>query len=173
MHVRDEYSVIQELLKLDMFIGIDYDAVSKIADLAKYVEYSAGESIIHQGEYDCWIFFLMHGSVKIIKDGKTISHLRRKGDTFGEIGVIDGLPRSAAVIAGEDWTRCIRIDPAFLDRLCDGGRNRVTTHLYRAIAESIANKLRTENNEVVRLQKEVETLKSELHTLRKMMKEQV
>ena len=61
--------------------------------------YEPGEILIKEGEYDCWVYILISGNLQIVKAGKPIGNLQRNGDMFGEMGIIDGSPRSASIYA--------------------------------------------------------------------------
>lgn len=63
------------------------------------ISYDPGEVLIKEAQYDNWIYFLMSGKVGIQKQGEIIAVLKRMGDLFGEIGIIDGSPRSASIVA--------------------------------------------------------------------------
>ena len=65
-----------------------------------------GETIFHQGDAGQLLYLIESGRVRIYvmgEDGQETSvSLAGSGDIFGELAVIDGLPRSASVVAQED-----------------------------------------------------------------------
>ena len=81
-------------------------------DLEGILQYSAirqfesGEFVIDENYYDNSIYFLISGSVRITKQGKEIRVLRRRGEIFGEMSIIDGSSRSASAYAIGD-TMCL------------------------------------------------------------------
>src|SRR5258708_1352022 len=66
------------------------------------VTYPAGERIFAQGELGTEMFIIQDGVVEIVKDINGESHLLstlEKGDFFGEMAVLDDVPRSANAVA--------------------------------------------------------------------------
>ena len=63
----------------------------------------AGEVIVRQGEPGDTYFAIADGMVEVIKDDVAESTLTR-GDGFGEIALIDDVPRTATVRAVTDAT---------------------------------------------------------------------
>jgi zinc transporter ZupT len=79
-----------------------------VASLIPYVNirrYGAGVTIFDQGEQGQELFFIVQGSVQVIRtsrnDSKIIDELYA-GDTFGEMALISDQPRSAAIRTMED-----------------------------------------------------------------------
>lgn len=71
----------------------------------KKTEYSAGETIIKQGERSDVAYLIEYGRVEVFraKAGGGEEHLAflGKGQIFGEYGVLDVAPRSASIRALE------------------------------------------------------------------------
>ena len=70
--------------------------------------YQKGEFIFKQGEYASCMYDICQGKVGIIanygEDGeKTLTELG-EGASFGEMGMLEGYPRSATAVALEDGT---------------------------------------------------------------------
>ena len=96
-YMQDNRDIIQKLRKiptLDFFNDRDLEGIIK---LSRVIKYDPGELIIKEGQYDNWIYFIIYGEVRIQKHGETIGLLKRRGDIFGEMGIIDGSPRSATI----------------------------------------------------------------------------
>lgn len=72
------------------------------------IDYKKGENIIEEGTLSDCAYIIESGSVEVSKsrpDGqKQIIGVLKENDIFGEMGLIDGLPRSATVTALEDCT---------------------------------------------------------------------
>lgn len=129
------------------------------------IKYEPGELIIEEGEYDNWIYFLISGKVDIQKRGETISVLKRRGDLFGEMCIIDGSPRSASIVA-IDETVCLAMDASYIDRLEGNNKVAFSSILYRVFAEILANRLRIADEELVKAKDENAMLRIELNKLR-------
>lgn len=97
------------------------------ANACKTIDYEPGVTILHEGEESLDVYYILQGHVRINKrvvlyDGR---HIQSgfcdlgPGDTFGELNLFDGSPRSASVIAS-DAVRLVRINRdvllAYLDR---------------------------------------------------------
>lgn len=82
--------------------------------LARIIEYSPGETIIDEGKYDNWVYWLIEGQIDVVKKNVTIATFQRVGDMFGEMGILEGDARSASVNACTG-TVCLAIDMSILD----------------------------------------------------------
>jgi len=121
----------------------------------------AGEVIITEGQFDNWIYFLISGKLSIQKNGQTINFLKRRGDLFGEMGIIDGSPRSASIIAIIDSV-CLEMDTSYLDKLEEDAKAVFCSILYRVFAEILAHRLRKADEELVKTKDENNILKTKL-----------
>lgn len=76
-----------------------------------------GKDIIEEGTVSDCAYIIESGKVQVSKtrnDGtKTVLGILHEKDIFGELGLIDGLPRSATVTALEDCTVSILTQDAF------------------------------------------------------------
>jgi CRP/FNR family transcriptional regulator, cyclic AMP receptor protein len=75
------------------------------------INFKKGEDIIEEGTLGDCAYILEKGSVEVSKlspqGGKQILGVLEKSEIFGEMGLIDGLPRSATITALEDCVVCI------------------------------------------------------------------
>ena len=73
--------------------------------------FTDGDVIYREGEASRWAFEILEGRVDIIKDGPdgpTIFSRLKDGDLFGEMGLLEGIPRTATAMArGEVTVRAI------------------------------------------------------------------
>jgi CRP/FNR family transcriptional regulator, cyclic AMP receptor protein len=86
-----------------LLAGIDPEGIAMIAQRMVEVDFPKGHVIARQGEVGTGFFLVASGSVRVVRDGKTIAHIGQ-GDFFGELSVLDGRPRVAQVIADEPTT---------------------------------------------------------------------
>ena len=72
----------------------------------KIINFKKGENIIEEGTVGDCAYIIEEGSVEVSKlrpyGQKQILGVLEKSEIFGEMGLIDGLPRSATVTALED-----------------------------------------------------------------------
>ena len=127
--------------------------------LSKVRKYQPRELILEEGFFDSWVYFLISGKVEVVKDGEVLSTLRRTGDIFGEMGVIDGSSRSASVYAANE-TVCLVIDASYIDRLSGHDRMAFCYVLYRVFSEILANRLRHTSEELIKAKEEIKRLQS-------------
>jgi CRP/FNR family cyclic AMP-dependent transcriptional regulator len=94
-----------QLNKLPLLAGIDEVALKKMAGVLLVRTAGRGQPILHKGGAGDHLLFLLSGrlqAVDITEDGREIGlSFLTVGDYFGEMSVIDGLPRSATVVACE------------------------------------------------------------------------
>jgi CRP-like cAMP-binding protein len=81
--------------------------------------YAAGDVIFQQGELGTEMFIIQEGEVNIVKhingESHTLSHLE-KGDFFGEMAVLESVPRTADAIAATE-VRALAINGARFDEM--------------------------------------------------------
>ena len=81
--------------------------------------YSAGEVIFRQGDLGTEMFIIQEGEVHIIKNINDASHVLsklEKGDFFGEMALLESVPRTADAVAIAD-VRCLVINGARFDEM--------------------------------------------------------
>ena len=86
--------------------GIDDGDSAALRDAGHEKRHPAGEHLCHEGEAPNQIWFVMEGHVKLTKIAasgrETVIEIRGPGDVIGEMGVIDGEPRSATATTLDD-----------------------------------------------------------------------
>lgn len=90
-----------------LFSGVQAEDLAAVAERAIEVEFPADRVIARQGEIGTGFFLVVEGSVRVVRDGEEVAVLG-PGEFFGELSVLDGLPRVAQVIAIEP-TRCLAL----------------------------------------------------------------
>jgi CRP/FNR family transcriptional regulator, cyclic AMP receptor protein len=90
-----------------LFSGLGANELAAVAESATEVEFPAGRVIARQGEVGTGFFIVVEGEARVIRDGVLLAALG-PGEFFGELSVLDGLPRIAQVVA-ELPTRCLAI----------------------------------------------------------------
>jgi CRP-like cAMP-binding protein len=98
-----------------LFGGVGGEDLAAVADRAIEVDFPAGHVIARQGEIGTGFFVIEAGGARVVQDGQERARLG-PGDFFGEMSVIDGLPRVAQVIATAD-TRCLALPSWEFERL--------------------------------------------------------
>ncbi|MFW2374791.1 MAG: cyclic nucleotide-binding domain-containing protein [Gammaproteobacteria bacterium] len=117
----------------------------------KQLEYKAGASILHEGEESLDVYYILQGHVRINKrvvlyDGRQIQSgfcSLGSGDTFGELNLFDGSPRSATVVASDQVT-IVRINRDVLLRYLDAHPQQAYL-LFKDWLQRLAGNLRQSN----------------------------
>lgn len=91
-----------------MFRGLAEPTLQRIAALAGRKHYEKGAVIFSQGDTGDALYGVASGRVRISASGaggqEVFLNIMEPGDTFGEIAVMDGLPRTAGATALERTT---------------------------------------------------------------------
>ena len=151
-------TLIEKFQHLPLLANLDQRYVRKIITLSKLRKYSPGEVITTEGGFDCWMYMLISGKLKVLKHGNEIAVIDRIGETFGEMAVIDGRSRSATIEAVTESV-CLATDVSFMDSMQQADRNAFSAIIYRLFAEIIAQRLRDTNEELAITKEELYYLK--------------
>jgi CRP-like cAMP-binding protein len=96
---------IEMLQRVPFFSGIRYQDLVTLASLCRPRTYRARQVIFHRGDPGDTLYIVQSGQVKIVllsaKGDEMVLTLFRSGDFFGELSLLDGLPRSATAAAVE------------------------------------------------------------------------
>lgn len=159
--LKDNSELIDKLKQIPVLELLSKADLEELLQMAKLKQFEPGETILREGSHDNWIFYLVTGKAKIVKDGKELVTLRRIGDVFGEMGIIGGTVRSASVEA-IDKTVCLATDISVIDQMPKEKRSDIKYVIFRSFAEILANRLRQTTTELLKCKKEVEQLKKKL-----------
>lgn len=99
--MRNRDQKIELLRQLPPFRGARGAELRAIAAVADLVSVEAGRVLCRADRRALESYVVVDGLVDVVIGGSTIASLRR-GQIVGELGIIDGAPRSADVIAGTD-----------------------------------------------------------------------
>src|SRR3990172_9671500 len=91
----------QLMKNIPLFSELDEEDLKRIADLMVSKRYKKNNLIIFEDDLGSNLFFIKTGRVKISgishEGGEAIFSILGEGDFFGELSLLDGLPRSATV----------------------------------------------------------------------------
>ncbi|MGA8513729.1 MAG: cyclic nucleotide-binding domain-containing protein [Burkholderiaceae bacterium] len=137
---------IELLQRMPVFGAIREDALAFLLMQARVVELRAGECFFREGEQTCSMFVLEVGRVAVFKSWKgrdVVLHDLSVGDCFGEMALMDLLPRSASVRADDDC-RAIEINSSDLHHLYQRDAEQFAL-LQMNIGREVCRRLRTTN----------------------------
>lgn len=90
-----------------LFRGVTPEALARLADMSTAVDFPAGHVIARQGEIGTGFFVVVSGGVRVVRDGAIVARLG-PGEFFGELSVLDRMPRNATV-AADMPTTCLAL----------------------------------------------------------------
>jgi CRP-like cAMP-binding protein len=89
---------IDLLSGVDLFSGLSRKEVGLVLQYMRDHEFPAGRVVVSEGEEGGRFFLIVSGNAVVRRGGRRIRRLG-PGDSFGDIALIDGGPRSATVEA--------------------------------------------------------------------------
>ena len=144
---------IEIISDLGIFYGASQRALEALADSAQERPFKKGEEIVREGEDAREFFVILTGELEVRSSGEVSSEsvvVNRLGrhDYFGEIGLIERIPRTATVVAvtdgsvlrieGEDFLNILNQAPALSPTLASAIAGRLSrthpSHLPRPAA---------------------------------------
>jgi CRP-like cAMP-binding protein len=115
--------------KLDeapLFASLPEETKRELAEFVNDTEVPSGKHLVDQGDESYNLFVILDGKAEVYKDGKSVAVLG-PGDFFGEMGTVEGAPRSATVVSqkrmrlltlgGRDVQRLKESAPGVLEQL--------------------------------------------------------
>ena len=105
--MKEKQSAIINLLKgLSIFGELDDPAIGELARISDERVFSKGETIFEEGSAGNSMMVILSGEVRVSHRSETAREetlsILKEGDFFGEMALLDDLPRSATVIAHTD-----------------------------------------------------------------------
>lgn len=150
-HISRE-NMIAFLLTTPIFEDLEPQEISEIIHIVDSQKFAAGETLFHEGDAgDAW-YALYSGEIEVLKDSggndKHITLLKPQA-CFGEIAVLDGLPRSATIRAAKDSV-VLRIPQDKFNSLIESN-NSIAYKLVRLMAVNLATRQRSNTESLSRL----------------------
>jgi CRP/FNR family cyclic AMP-dependent transcriptional regulator len=100
-------SAVDYLAKVPLFASLDHKDLLTLAASARERQYQPGEEIVRQGDTGVGLFVLTNGQVRVTQErqGQTFDlGVLEHGQVFGELSLLDDLPRTATITAIEPST---------------------------------------------------------------------
>ncbi|MBE7550556.1 MAG: cyclic nucleotide-binding domain-containing protein [Anaerolineales bacterium] len=143
-------SEIKEFLRqIEMFLGLSERMVAEVAKLCRPESYEADHIIMERNSPPTHLYLIREGTVEINTATDTAATAEGvvvtlgKGQSFGEMGLVDNGTRSATVKAATP-TDLLAIECAHLRRLCETDTD-LGYLVMRNIASDLSFKLRNRN----------------------------
>ncbi len=134
------------LKNIPMFAGLPDAQLEHIAKMAVRRKVLRNTTIVHAGDSTDSLFVIVTGSAKVlnrdVEGNEVILTLLSAGECFGEMGLIDGSPRSADVVASESCELLAITKPDFMKALAGN------VELGLNIMKSLVLRLREANRKI-------------------------
>jgi len=113
---------------------------------AKPEPFAAGKTIVHEGETGTVFYFIVEGKATVSRHGRKVADLG-PGQYFGELSLLDRLPRTASVKAATDLTllaigqrdfeAILKDSPSITRKLLAATASRLRSADFKALAASV------------------------------------
>jgi|ERR1700689_1992159 CRP-like cAMP-binding protein len=117
-----------------------------IAKAAEPITVKAGTTVCDEGEVGQTFYFIVTGKAAVIRNGRKVAELS-EGGYFGELALLDRLPRSATVkaitdmellaIAQKDFNKLLRDSPPLVRKLLVATASRLRNADAKALSASV------------------------------------
>lgn len=97
----------QLLASVSLFRKLDRRDIRSLARLVKEQSYPPGKLIVIEGQPGLGLYVIAEGSADVVQGGRVLRTLK-DGDFFGEMSLIDDMPRTADVRAATQ-VRCLTL----------------------------------------------------------------
>lgn len=101
MRLTNKDQRIQALQQVPILSGLSRTALGKLARSVREVEVPEGGYLTRQGNTANEMYIVLDGHFAVRRHTRTVATCA-KGDFFGEMSLIDGMPRDANVVAETD-----------------------------------------------------------------------
>ena len=115
-----------------LFASLPEETKRELAEFVNDTEVQSGKHLVDQGDESYNLFVILDGKAEVYRDGKSVAELG-PGDFFGEMGTVEGAPRSATVVS-QKRTRLLTLGGRDVQRLKEKAPD-VLEQLERAIEE--------------------------------------
>lgn len=124
----------EALARAPLFEGLSKEELRELAKLTEDLDFAAGKVFCKQGEVGSDFFVIMEGEAETTRDGTKVATYG-PGDFFGEIALVEDVPRTATVTATSP-VRCFVVHRGRFLRLLDE-QPGVERKVMRALAKRL------------------------------------
>ena len=127
-------SKVEALKRAPLFDGLSRKELAELARVTEDVEFDAGQTLCREGTTGREFFVIMDGEVEVTRHGEHIAVLG-SGEFFGEIALVDDVPRTATVTARTPLRFFVMSRQSFLPLL--DANHGVERKVLRALARRV------------------------------------
>ncbi|MFA7479046.1 MAG: GGDEF domain-containing protein [Vulcanimicrobiota bacterium] len=92
---------IVHLARLELFESLDHIQLRQLTSIGTVEHYEPDIVLFAEGDLGDKLFLIIEGSLEVTSKDRQQVFLLEKGEVLGEIGLLDGLPRTATVTTAE------------------------------------------------------------------------
>ena len=112
MPTLERTAALSALKGVPLFEGLTPQQLRRVAEVGRIRLFRAGSAMVHLGEPGDAFYVIMDGHALVVREsGRPIK--LHAGDFFGELALVENVPRSADVIATDDVTALVIGHTAF------------------------------------------------------------
>ena len=99
MSPRHVPATVHELSRVELLAGLPGEQLSLLASRLAREEVEPGATVVREGEPGDRFYIVLSGMLNVSQEGLGDRRLLRPGDSFGEVALAMGIPRTASVHA--------------------------------------------------------------------------
>ncbi|MCK7485716.1 MAG: cyclic nucleotide-binding domain-containing protein [Bacillus subtilis] len=145
---------LQQICQIPFFKEINRDILENFIKIIEVHNFRKGSYIFDEGSEADAMFFILCGSVKVIKrtfrGNETFLAEINAPDFFGEMALIDRGKRSTSVIAHTDVSLGV-LRWMYLDKAFESYNSELAVYTYKKIAQELSLKLRKLNSKYIHI----------------------
>ncbi len=122
------------LRRVELFSGVSSRSLGLIADRVVDITFAPDDYILRQGQVGTGFYLVVSGQVRVVRGGEVVARLG-PGEFFGELSVLDQMPRTAHVIADAP-TVCLALPSWDFTKLLEQ-HPKITLSVLRVVARRL------------------------------------
>ena len=103
---------LDALARSPLFADLSQRDLRRVAKATEVYTFADGSDVVRENTPSDGFFVILEGSAKVSRGGRTLRRMG-PGDFFGEIGLLDGGPRTATVTADGSLTALVLLRKEF------------------------------------------------------------
>ena len=146
----EDEEIVRVLKTIPLFEDLSRRELAAVTRILYKRSYQADELIFHQADPGLGMYIIVHGTVAIVAEpaNQTLAELH-DGDFFGELALLDELPRSATALAKRPSTILGLFQPDFYALV--ERHPRLGVKMVLRLARMVGKRLRTSDERVQRV----------------------
>jgi ATP-binding cassette, subfamily B, bacterial len=92
-------ATVHELTRVELLSGLPGSKLAELAGRLEREEVGPGDTVVREGEPGDRFYIVLSGMLSVSQEGIGERRLLRPGDSFGEVALAMGIPRTASVRA--------------------------------------------------------------------------